>query len=414
MTAAQANPRVAPASLITLWGPGHPENPFPIYAELRQQAPASLIYHAANRKPMWVVTRYDAVESMLKDERFSVDKRRAGFAEPRLQRWVSRLLGMDGDSLVSVDDPEHYRLRNLVQRAFTPRTIDKLQGWIDTTANRLLDAAIEKNDIDLIAEFALPLPLMVIAELLGVPDAERNEFSGLMSDLFNFAMPRANVLSTALSGYRLRRYLGKLIELRRRNPDERLLSAMIAAEESGDHLTEAELTVMLLLLLFAGHETTVNLIGNGMLALLENPEQFALLREQPQLAASAVEELLRFAPPVEYGMPRYALADIQIEDTVIPRGAEVIALLSAANRDERAYVDPDSLDITREKNRHATFGFGAHFCLGAALARMEGTIALRALAQRCPDIALTNASTKLEWWSVAGLRGMKKLPIQLR
>jgi cytochrome P450 PksS len=351
---------------------------------------------------------------MLRDKRFTVDRRKAGFKPPLLQRWLARALDLEADSLVTVDDPEHNRLRVLVHQAFTPRTIDKLAGWIEDVTRQLLDAAARKDQVDLIADFALPLPLTVISEMLGVPEEQRLEFRALVSDLFKFSTAGANIVSMAVSGYRLRRYIGKLIDLRRRAPDDGLITALITAEASGDRLTEAELMLMVLLLLLAGHETTVNLIGNGMLALLHNPDQLEQLCSRPELAGQAVEECLRFAPPVEYGMPRHALADVQMGNVTIRRGDQVIALLSAANRDDSAFPNADRLDITREANRQITFGVGLHFCLGAPLARMEGTIAFRGLTQRFPNIALAVPQKDLEWWNIAGLRGLKELPVRLR
>ena len=398
--------------LLTLFGPGHGENPFPLYARLRQAAPATKV-RLPTRQHIWVVTRYEAVVGMLRDERFTVDPRKAGLKMPIWRRWAARALGMDGDSLVGVDDPEHYRLRSFVHKAFTPRTVDRLAAWTEKVTHQLLDEAARKGSVDLIADFALPLPLTVIAELVGVPDKERQEFSALVSHLFNFASPRINIISMMASGYRLKRYLDALIELKRRNPDDRLLSTLLAAEESGDRLTHAELLSMVLLLLFAGHETTVNLIGNGMLAFFDNPEQFEHLRGRPELVEQAVEELLRFAPPVEYGVPRHAVSDVQMGDVTIPRGDRAIALLSAANRDERIFENADRLDVTREKNRQITFGLGLHFCLGAPLARREGAIAFRALAQRFPNLSLDVPRGDVEWWNIAGLRGLKKLPVRL-
>jgi cytochrome P450 PksS len=407
--------------MVTLWGQGHGENPFPIYDRLRSQAAASKVRMAGAVRmtadgEVWVITRYEEAVQVLKDPRLTVDRRNVGYKTPTLQRWVMGAMGMDGGGMVGVDGAEHSRLRGLVAKAFTPRAIESLQTWIAEMTEDLLDKAAAKSaregQVDLIAELALPLPLNVISEMVGVPEAERWEFAKLVNLMFNFAAERPNLVAMATAGFRLRRYFSRLITLKRRQPDDRLLCELMKVEEAGDKLSENELAGTILLLLFAGHETTVNLIGNGVLALLDRPDQIKLLHERPDLAASTVEELLRFAPPVEYGVVRYATEDLMLADTIIPKGDGVIALLSAAGRDERAFDHPNTLDITREKNRQITFGMGHHICLGAPLARMEGVIAFRALARRLPTMELAVPRDRLEWWHAGGLRGLKTLPVR--
>lgn len=407
--------------MVSLFGTGHGKNPFPIYDRLRAQGAAAKVrmsggVRMTSSSEVWVITRYDEAVEALKDPRLTVDRRNIGYKTPLLQRLVMGAMSMDGGGMVGVDGAEHSRLRGLVAKAFTPRAIEKLQIWITEMTEELLDKAAEKSakegQVDLIAEFALPLPLNVISEMVGVPVAERWEFAKLVNLMFNFAAEKPDLLAMGTASFKLRRYFSRLIALKRREPDDRLLTELMKVEEAGDKLTENELAGTILLLLFAGHETTVNLIGNGMLALFDRPDQMTLLHEHPELAASTVEELLRFAPPVEYGVVRYATEDMMIGDTAIPRGDGVVVLLSAAARDERAFKDPNTLDITREKNKQITFGLGHHICLGAPLARMEGVIAFNALAKRLDKMELAVPRDQVEWWNAAGLRGVKTLPVR--
>jgi cytochrome P450 PksS len=303
-----------------------------------------------------------------------------------------------------------------VHKAFTPARITALHARIEGITKDLLDAAAKRDVIDIVEDFALPLPMTVISEMLGVPEDRRKPFRDLMAGMLDapgFALFRAfRQFSTTR---RLIAFLNDLINLRRREPDDRMISALINAEQSGDKLDQEELVGMVFVLLLAGHETTVNLIANGTLALLENPDQFRLLRDNPAHIKTAIEEMLRFTNPVEHGVVRFASEDLPILGVTIPKGSTVMAMLSSANRDETVFQDPDRLDITRDPNRHLAFGVGMHYCLGAPLARMEGAIALNALLARFPNLQLAIAPKDVRWRpSIAGFRGLMELPVTLQ
>jgi cytochrome P450 PksS len=306
-------------------------------------------------------------------------------------------------------------LRNLVHKAFTPRLIEALQTHIDKITDDLLDGLDTRKPVDLVQAFALPLPLAVISHMLGVPSRDRFKFRQLTSR--TMTGPLTPGILTMVRGahamYRLMGFLDSLLKLRRREPDEGLITALVAAEQSGDSLSPDELLAMLFLLLFAGHETTVNLIGSGMLALLDNPKQLQLLTSQPTLAESAVEELLRYTNPVQFGASRIALEDIELGGVAIEKSSVVVAMLSSANRDEAVFPDPETLDIERGPNRHLGFGFGVHFCLGAPLARMEGRIAFNKLLARFPNIRLAVPRDQIRWRASPVFRGLQSLPVCL-
>ena len=280
-----------------------------------------------------------------------------------------------------------------------------------------LDAMERKGErrgqIELVTDYALPLPATVIAELLGVPAEDHAKFHRWSNRLVSVSSKRdmLRALPAALSFVR---YLRKLVERRRADPQDDLITALIRAEEAGDRLSEDELLAMAFLLLVAGHETTVNLIASGTLALLEHPEQMKRLRHEPSLAKPAVEELLRYTSPVEMATERYPRDDVEIEGTTIPRGELVLAVLGSANRDERHFEDPDVLDLARDPNKHLAFGRGGvHHCLGAPLARMEGQIAISAFLRRFPEVRLAVAPQSLRWHRGVFLRGLQRLPLVL-
>jgi pimeloyl-[acyl-carrier protein] synthase len=312
------------------------------------------------------------------------------------------------------DPPDHTRLRTLVSKAFTPRVIEGLRPHIQQIVDGLLDRVRDRRAMDLIADLAFPLPVIVISEMLGVPAADRDRFRQWSLDVARsldaIALPvgpevieRGNAARRALADY----FRGLIAE-RRRRPQADLLSGLIAAEEQGDTLSQAELLATCVLLLVAGHETTVNLIGNGMLALLRHPAELRKLGAEPALLPSAVEELLRWDSPVQR-TGRITATDVELGGTLIPKGALVSAVLGAANRDPAHFPEPDRLDLARPDNRHLAFGWGIHFCLGAPLARVEGQIAIGALARRLPGLAL--ATDRPEWRESSALRGLRALPV---
>ena len=400
-----------------LASPQFKADPHPFYARLRAEAP---VWRTTlpDRRVAWLVTRYDDVARVLKDDTFAKDKLNAMDPEQRAKTpWVPGFLKPLERNMLDLDDPDHARLRALVSKAFTPRLIERLRGRIEVLCEDLLNAMERKGErrgqIELSGDYALPLPATVIAELLGVPAEDQATFHRWSNRLVSVSSKRdmLRALPAALSFVR---YLRKLIERRRTDPGDDLITALIRAEEAGDKLTNDELLAMSFLLLVAGHETTVNLIASGMLALLEHPKQMKRLRREPSLIKPAVEELLRYTSPVEMATERYAREDVEIEGTTIPRGELVLGVLGSANRDERHFEDPDVLNLARDPNRHLAFGRGGvHHCLGAPLARMEGQIAVSALLKHFPGARLAVSPDSLRWRRGVFLRGLQRLPLVL-
>jgi cytochrome P450 len=400
-----------------LASPAFKANPYPFYARLRAEAP---VWRATlrDRRTAWLVTRYEDVARMLKDDTFAKDKLNAMDPEQRSKTpWVPGFLKPLERNMLDLDDPDHVRLRALVSRAFTPRLIERLRGRIESLCEELLDAMERerkrKGGTDLVAGYALPLPATVIAELLGVPAEDHAKFHRWSNRLVSVSSGR-DILRALPAALSFVRYLRNLVERHRADPEDDLITALIRAEEAGDKLSEDELLAMAFLLLVAGHETTVNLVASGTLALLEHPEQTERIRREPSLVKPAVEELLRYTSPVELATERYARQDTEIGGRRIPRGGLVLAVLGSANRDERHFEDPDALDLARDPNRHLAFGRGGvHHCLGAPLARMEGQIALNALLRRFPGARLAMAPETLRWRRGLFLRGLERLPLVL-
>jgi cytochrome P450 PksS len=302
-------------------------------------------------------------------------------------------------------------LRNLVSKAFTPRMIEQLRPRIQQITDELLDAVQEKGTMDLIADFAFPLPLTVIAEMLGIPVAERQQFRAWTQALLaSLAAPeKESAGMTAAEAFIA--YIKTLLASKRTHPGDDLTSNLLLAEEQGDTLSENELITMIWLLIVGGHETTVNLLGDGVLALLQHPEQISLLQHNPALLSSTIEELLRYTAPVLFSGARWASEDIPLHGQVIRKGELVRVSLSAANTDPQQFSDPETLDITRKINQHLAFGKGIHYCLGAPLARLEGQIAIGTLLQRLPDLRLACEPEQLSWNPVPYLRGLRALPV---
>ena len=384
-------------------------NPFPFYAQLRAEAPVFPVTLMKQRA--WLITRYDDVLNVLKDERFAKDRRNA-MTQEQLKKspWVPPMFKPLEHNMLDLDSPDHTRLRSLVHKAFTPRMAEKMQHQIQDLANKLLDAAEPKGSMDLIADFALPLPLTVIGQILGVPAEDNHKFHRWSKTMISAGTSR-NLLVLIPNIMAFMRYLRKLIKERRVHPKDDLVTALVQAKDGNDQLSEDEILAMIFLLLVAGHETTVNLIGSGTLALLEHPDQLEMLRNEPAFIKTAVEELLRFVCPVEMATERFAREDITIAETTIPHGELVMAVIGSANRDDRYFDNPDSLDITRKNNKHLAFGHGVHFCLGAPLARLEGQIAIKTLIQRMPNLHLSIAQDQIRWRGTFVLRGLEALPV---
>lgn len=399
---------------INLAAPEFRKNPYAVYARYRQQEPIATV-DTGYAKGAYFLTRYDDVLQVLKDPRFSSDSRKLhpDRKKPLVMRWLPNFFDALQNSMVMADDPDHRRLRDQVHKAFTPTRIQSMTSRIETLCGQLLDQAARRPEIDLIAEYALPLPLTIISEMMGVPPAQRAKFHHWTARFLESTSGIGRMMYQMPSAISMYRFLNKMVRLRSAEPQDDLITALVQAEVDHQRLSTDETLAMLFLILFAGHETTVNLIGNGTLALLEHRDQLQKLHEQPELIDSAIEELLRYGNPVEQVAPRYAMEDIEVGGRIIPKGAHVMLALGSANRDERTFENPDDLDITRSPNRHLAFGMGMHFCLGAPLARLEGQIAVHMLVQRFPQMQLAVPMDQLQWRNSVGVRGLKSLPIRL-
>jgi cytochrome P450 len=391
--------------------PAHKADPYPFYARLRADSP---VHHVTlpGGQSAWLVARYDDVAAVLKDERFAKDKRNALTPEQLgKQPWVPAMFRPLERNMLDLDPPDHTRLRAIVQKAFTPRLVEQLRPRVQGLADSLLDGLRGRPQFDLIREFALPIPTTVIADMLGVPAADRHRFHRWSRAIVSANPSGPGMILAIPPAWAFLRFIRRLIRSKRAAPADDLLTALVQAEEAGDRLSEDELVAMAFLLLVAGHETTVNLIGNGTLALLQHPDQLGRLRTDPELIKPAVEELLRYAGPLETATERFTREDVAVAGVTIPRGALVYAALASANRDGRQFPDPDRLDLAREPNRHLAFGLGPHFCPGAPLARLEGQVAIGALLRRAADVRLGVAPAALRWRRGLVLRGLKSFPV---
>jgi cytochrome P450 PksS len=385
-------------------------NPFPFYEVLRNDRPVCSI-QLPNGTPAWLISRYDDVVAALKDPRLVKNRRNVpGSRKPGIT-WVPKMFEPLTRNMLDSDPPDHTRLRTLVHKAFTPRVVERMHERIAGVAMSLLDQMKPGETVDLIERYALPIPTTIIAEILGVPARDRGRFHRWSSAIVSINMSAWSILRAIPPLRSFLRFIRAQIEERRRDPQDDLLSELIASEESGDRLNADELAAMVFLLLIAGHETTVNLIGNGVLTLLEHPAEMAQLRVASAGIETAVEELLRFAGPLDMATERFAREDLVIGATTIPRDALVYAVLASANRDERQFNQPKMLDLNRQLNRHVAFGQGIHFCLGAPLARLEGQIAIQTLLERTHGLRLTVSPETLRWRSGLVLRGVVNLPV---
>ena len=405
----------AAALNLDLVSPRFKANPYPTYARLRRDAPV-VQTRLPDGREAWLVSRYEDVDRVLKDARFAKDRRRVT-SPPRMpfERMLEPLTRSLQFNMLDLDPPDHTRLRGLVHKAFTPRLIERLRGRIQALADQLLDQPAQRGELDLVRDYALPIPAIVIADLLGVPASDRHRFHRWSSKLVSVSA--ASDLLTAVPYILLfMRYVKRLVAKRRIEPREDLITALVQAEEAGDHLTADELVSMIFLLLVAGHETTVNLIATGTLALLERPHDLERLRGEPSLLerGTAVEELLRFTSPVQVATERYAVEPVQVSGTSVPYGAMVLAVLGSANHDEGRFVDPETLDLARSPNPHVAFGQGPHYCLGAPLARLEGQIAFETLLRRFSDLQLAVPVESLPWRRGVFLRGVERLPLRVQ
>ena len=397
---------MAETDLFNPLSPAFHADPYPFYRHLRETDPVHL-----SALGLWILTRYEDCVTSLRDPRFGRD----GFeAILSAQYGEESETGRLPRSMLFRDPPDHTRLRALVNRAFTPRVIEGMRGQIQGVVDLLLDRVERQGRMDVIGDLAYPLPVTVICDMLGVPAGDHEQIKEWSSDIIRsldaIGMPSdASIVERGRIGRRgIADYFRALLPERRRHPRADLLSSLIAVEEQGDRLTEGELLATCVLLFIAGHETTVNLIGNGTLALLRHPDQLRRLREDPALIGSAVEELLRYDGPVQR-TARIPSEDITIGTQTIPKGEMVMPFLGAANRDPAQFPDPDRLDITRADNRHIAFGMGIHFCLGAPLARAEGEIAIGSVLGRFAMLRLLDEEPA--WGGSLAIRGLSSLHV---
>jgi cytochrome P450 len=362
---------------------------------------------------LWFVTRHDdAVAVLLDDERFVRD--------PTLALTPEELVAFRNEMperafidshMLNKDGADHRRLRRLVTKAFTPRMVDQLRPRIQEIADGLIDAVESRGEMDLVDEFAFPLPITVIAELLGIPVADRDRFRRWTNAIITPALTPEELALFGEAADEFVTYLRELFERRRSTPGADLISAFLQVEEGGDTLSEEELFSMVVLLIIAGHETTVSLIGNAVLALLQHPDQRQTLESEPARMSHAIEELLRYDGPVERTLLRWAAADVELGGQLIRRGEGVIVILGSADRDPSRFPDPDTLDFAREDVKHLAFGRGSHYCLGAPLARLEAEVALTTLLRRLPGLQLAMPVEELRWRPVPLFRSLASLQV---
>jgi len=417
-------------------------NPYPFYEKLRNQDPA----HWDEELGFWVLSRYADIDSLYTDERFSrAQGLMRGFERlsESEQQIVEPVYHSFSKTVFYADPPYHTHLRGLMNHAFTPRRVERLRAYINKVVNELLDAAQTKVEIDVVEDLAYPLPVMVIAELLGLPVSDRARFKKWSDDLFAILgtvrhKPTDVLERAAQSLDEMTDYVRHLSRKRREVPQDDLLTALLSVTEEGEAacphphssssphatrelirerdacassaLTEEELVSNINILLSTGHETTTHLIGNGLLALMQHPEQMQRLQAQPTLLASAIEEMLRYDNPVQITY-RSALEEANINGKLIRKGDLVNSILGSANRDPQRFSNPDQFDITRNEGRHLSFGVGIHFCLGAPLLRLEAEIVFETLLRRFPMMSL--ATETLEWQDNPIFRGLKSLPVHL-
>ncbi|OKJ64636.1 cytochrome [Streptomyces sp. CB02009] len=380
-------------------------DPHTTYARLREAGPAHRIT-GPDGMPVWVVTRYADVRRLLADPRLSLDK---AHRLPGNYRGFSLPPALDAN-LLNMDPPDHTRIRRLVTKAFTPGRVDRMRPGIQLLADRLLDAVADRGHADLIAEFATPLPITVICDLLGVEQDARRDFRAWTDALIAPDPRNPGAAKRAVAA--MLTYFPQLIADKRRTRGNDLLSDLIDARDDGDRLTEDELTSLAFLILFAGYENTVQLIGTAVLALLDHPEQLAELRDNPDKVEGAVEEFARFDGPALLAIRRFPVDDVEIGGVTIPAGETVMLSLASANRDPDRFPDPDRLDVHRRDGGHLALGHGIHYCVGAPLARLETQIAVSTLLRRFPDLELAAPRDDLRWRPSMRARGLIALPVR--
>ncbi|WP_336760119.1 cytochrome P450 family protein [Paenibacillus sp. USHLN196] len=395
-------------------------DPFAMFAQMRSKGSVVPIPNPmGGAGQTWIVTRMDVAMEVLKDHsRFTVNMNSMDRGND-IRKNLSDDLGSSepqtfftGKSMLFVDEPDHRRLRSLVSKAFTPRYMESLRPRVQEIADKLIDQFEGKGEMDLVKDYAYPFPINVISEMLGIPQEDRPQihvWSEAIAKGLGFGKQDRGVAQHLRS---FAEYTSQLVANKREEPSDDLISQLIAIEEEGDRLNEDELISMITLLIFAGHETTSNLIATGSYLLLTHPEQLEQLKQDLNLVPSAVEELLRYNGPATSSGPRYATQDTELDGQSIQKGDVVIPLLKSANRDELQFSDPEELDIERKIKRHLAFGHGIHMCLGAPLARVEGDVAFTTLLRRLPDLQLSVPQEEIQWHSALSSQGLASLPVK--
>jgi cytochrome P450 len=405
---------VATARTYDLYSDDFRARTYETFAEMRERDPVLCQPGIDGETLIWFVTRHDdVVRVLLDDERFVRDPGLA-LAPDELDAMSSGLpesFSFIDNHMLNKDGADHRRLRRIVTQAFTPRMVERLRPRVQEIADGLIDAVEPRGRMDLVEELAFPLPMMVISELLGIPHEDRDRFREWSTPIVTPALEPDELARFFELMNAFVAYLRDLFAERRSDPREDLISALLQAEDEGDVLSEQELFSMVVLLIVAGHETTVNLIGNATAALLQHPDQRALLERDPGLVPHAVEELLRYDGSVERALNRWAAADVELGGRTIRRGDTVIVVLGSANRDAARWPRPDVLDLAREDVKHVAFGRGSHYCLGAPLARLEAEVAIATLLRRLPGLRLDVAPDELRWRPVPLFRSLVALPV---
>jgi unspecific monooxygenase len=391
------------------WDPAFLADPYPAYAELRARGRVHY-YEPTNQ---WLVPHHADVSALLRDRRLGrtyqhrFSHEEFGRTPPPPEQEPFHTLNDHG--MLDLEPPDHTRIRRLVSKAFTPRTVERLKPYVETLAGELVDGLVRRGGGDLLAEVAEPLPVAVIAEMLGVPESDRaplRPWSADICGMYELNPSKETAAKAVRASVEFSDYLRELIAERRKEPGDDLISGLIAAHDEGDRLTEQEMISTCVLLLNAGHEATVNATVNGWWTLLRHPDQLAALRADHSLVPAAIEELMRYDTPLQL-FERWVLDEIEIDGTVIPRGAELALLFGSANRDPAVFTEPDRLDLTRAENPHISFSAGIHYCIGAPLARIELAASMRALLERAPTLALAAEPERKPNFVIRGLEGLE-------
>ncbi|SHI12099.1 cytochrome P450 [Streptomyces sp. 3214.6] len=390
------------------WDPAFVADPYPAYAELRGRG--RVIYYEPTDQ--WLVSRHADVSALLRERRLGRTYQHRfthedfGRTAPPPEQEPFHTLNDHG--MLDLEPPDHTRIRRLVSKAFTPRTVEQLKPYVRRLAGELVDRLVEAGGGDLLSDVAEPLPVAVIAEMLGIPESDRGPLRPWSADIcgmYELHPSQETAARAVRASVEFSEYLRELIAARRKEPGDDLISGLIAAHDEGDRLTEQEMISTAVLLLNAGHEATVNATVNGWWALFRNPEQLAALRADHSLVPSAVEELMRYDTPLQL-FERWVLDDIEIDGTVVPRGAEIAMLFGSANHDPAVFADPERLDLTRADNPHISFSAGIHYCIGAPLARIELAASMTALLERAPTLSLAAEPRRKPNFVIRGLEGL--------